>query len=41
MEKQASQKQSYQSPLLQPAEILQEVTAGGAMIVSGDGPQPT
>jgi len=36
MEKQASQKQSYQPPLLQPCETLQEVTAGGMMIVSGD-----
>jgi len=36
MEKQASQKQSYQSPLLQLGETLQEVTAGGSMIVSGD-----
>jgi hypothetical protein len=36
MEKQASQKQSYQPPLLHPGETLQEVTAGGSMIVSGD-----
>lgn len=35
MEKQASQKQSYQAPLLQPAETLQEVTAGEIMFVSG------
>jgi len=35
MEKQASQKQSYQSPLLQPGETLREVTAGEPMIVSG------
>ena len=39
MEKQASQKQSYQSPLLQLGETLQEVTAGSSMIVSGNEPQ--